>query len=266
MFEAYRAPRDFMPFWHFGARMGIGTVRRFYARMRRRGSVRVLDAGTGGGANVLIGAWSGFRVVGCDLSYGALLALRDTANRASPQAPAIVAQSDSRALPFPDATFDVVVASHIIEHLSDPNALLCECARVLRPGGVLRVSCPSRSHGMRIGLWLGLKLDPDDHVVQGYDENDIAAMLPPGTRVARVTYQGRVIESNVSDGQFLLARVMGMSGNPAARGEGHAPPAWMYIAKELVIVPLLLAARLEDALLFFIRGSMITVEIEKAHE
>jgi 2-polyprenyl-3-methyl-5-hydroxy-6-metoxy-1,4-benzoquinol methylase len=264
MREAYRVPRDYMPFWHFGARMGIGTVGRFYERMRARGFARVLDAGTGGGANLLLGAWRGFRVTGCDLSFDALRVLRETARRVTPPVEAPVAQSDSCALPFGDAQFDVVIASHIIEHLSNPRDLLAECARVLRDGGVLRVSCPSRSHGMRVGLWFGLTLDPGDHVVQGYDADDIAAMLPRGTRIARVTYQGRIIESNVSDAQFLVARALGMSGNPAVPG-AQSPPLWLFAMKEALTLPLLALAKCEDGLMGFMKGSMITVEIEKAN-
>lgn len=266
MFEAYRVPRSYMPFWHFGARMGIGTVRRFYARMRERGFARVLDAGTGGGANVLLGAWMGFRVTGCDLSRGALAVLRDTARRTAPPARAHYAQSNSLALPFSNGAFDVVIASHIIEHLADPGALMAECLRVLRPGGVLRVSCPSRSHGRRIGTWFGLRLDPEDHEVIGYDRDDIVGMLPPGARVTRATYQGRITESNISDAQFLLARMLRISGNPAV-GSGQAEPAaWLFFVKEVVTLPLLLLAKCEDVLLFFAKGSMVSVEIEKSRE
>lgn len=37
---------------------------------------------------------------------------------------------------FPDNHFDVIFSSHVMEHISDPTALLQEMARVLRPGGV----------------------------------------------------------------------------------------------------------------------------------
>ena len=46
-------------------------------------------------------------------------------------------------IPFEDATFDVVYAGEIIEHLYNPDHLLEECRRVLRPGGHLVLSTPN---------------------------------------------------------------------------------------------------------------------------
>jgi SAM-dependent methyltransferase len=47
-------------------------------------------------------------------------------------------------LPFPENTFSAVYASHVLEHLyrAQAEALLLECKRVLRPGGVLRLVVP----------------------------------------------------------------------------------------------------------------------------
>ena len=44
---------------------------------------------------------------------------------------------------FPDSSFDLVHASHLIEHLNDPASFLDEVARVLSPGGLLVLTTPN---------------------------------------------------------------------------------------------------------------------------
>lgn len=46
-------------------------------------------------------------------------------------------------IPFPDDSFDLVVASHVIEHLADPLRLFEECIRVCKPGGEIYIEAPS---------------------------------------------------------------------------------------------------------------------------
>jgi SAM-dependent methyltransferase len=49
-------------------------------------------------------------------------------------------------LPWPDQTFDIVFHHMVAEHLADPAAVMCETARVLKPGGMLVFETPNRWH------------------------------------------------------------------------------------------------------------------------
>jgi SAM-dependent methyltransferase len=56
------------------------------------------------------------------------------------------AKADLRALPLRDASFDLIVISHVAEHLTEPEPVFRELARVLRPGGLLLLLTPNRWH------------------------------------------------------------------------------------------------------------------------
>ena len=46
------------------------------------------------------------------------------------------------AIPYPDGSVAVIHAYHFLEHLEKPVAMLAECQRVLRPGGVMNIVVP----------------------------------------------------------------------------------------------------------------------------
>lgn len=47
-------------------------------------------------------------------------------------------------LPFPDASFDVIVSISVFEHIEDPSKVCRELDRVLKPGGLICASTPNR--------------------------------------------------------------------------------------------------------------------------
>ena len=51
-------------------------------------------------------------------------------------------QGDALHLPFPDATFDRVICSEVLEHIPDDLGAMAELARVLKPGGTMAITVP----------------------------------------------------------------------------------------------------------------------------
>lgn len=68
--------------------------------------------------------------------------------------PQVLACDLQKGIPFPDATFDVVYQSHLLEHFKKENALdfLKECYRVLKISGVIRLAVPDLEQIVRVYL------------------------------------------------------------------------------------------------------------------
>jgi SAM-dependent methyltransferase len=91
----------------------------------------LLDIGTGPGDFPICLRKTGHRgrLVGVDNSLGMV------AKAKSADTDIEFFHADARSLPFPDVSFDVVTARHMLYHVPDIPRALCEAHRVLRPGG-----------------------------------------------------------------------------------------------------------------------------------
>jgi SAM-dependent methyltransferase len=109
----------------------------------------LLDIGCGGGRHSFEAYRRGARVVAADLDAKELPPVADMfgAIRAENQAPdgagAGVLSTDATSMPFPDGSFDKVIASEILEHVPDDRLAMAEIARILRPGGMAAITVPA---------------------------------------------------------------------------------------------------------------------------
>jgi 2-polyprenyl-3-methyl-5-hydroxy-6-metoxy-1,4-benzoquinol methylase len=97
---------------------------------------RVLDVGCGRGLLLQEFRRRGWEVQGTELS-------EEAANHARQVLKLPVETGSLETIGFPANHFDAVTLWHVLEHVTEPSALLSEINRILKPGGVLLVSVPN---------------------------------------------------------------------------------------------------------------------------
>jgi SAM-dependent methyltransferase len=109
---------------------------------------RVLDVGCGGGRHSFTMLRKGADVVALDYSMSEVESVMATfrvmyeAGETPSDTHAIAVRGDAYNLPFPDESFDVIVAAEVLEHLHDDERAFAELYRVLKPGGRIAVTVP----------------------------------------------------------------------------------------------------------------------------
>ena len=181
----------------------------------------LLDMGCGGGRHAFAALRRGARVVAFDADGGELKGVRDMfagmAAEGEVPAPGIgqPVQGDALALPFADSSFDRVIAAEVLEHIPDDTGAIAELARVLRPGGRIAVTVPTR-----LPERINWAFDSDYHDTPGghvriYRQRDLESRLQDAGLVLRGHHHAHALHSpywwircagGVNNADRLLAR------------------------------------------------------------
>ena len=152
---------------------------------------RVLDVGCGEGHFAQALARAGAAVTGIDVA-------REPLRRAGERDPSLDLRLFAPAGPWPlrDASFDVVWAGEVIEHVTDTAAWLSEVRRVLVPGGLVILSTPAHPLLLRLALALHARsfeshFDPRGDHLRFYTARSLTALLEDfGFREIQITPGG----------------------------------------------------------------------------
>jgi SAM-dependent methyltransferase len=120
-----------------------------YDRLGLRAGDRLLDLGCGAGRHAFEALRRGARVTAFDYDeaelkdVAATVRAMDIAGGMPPPGRSATTRGDATRLPFPDRSFDRIIAAEVLEHIPDDDDAIHELARVLRPGGTMAVTVPA---------------------------------------------------------------------------------------------------------------------------
>lgn len=194
------------------------TVVRFmmsrFPNGQERKSVRVLDLGCGGGANLWFLVREGFSAYGLDGSDSAIEQARVLLS--SDRLQAELSVGDFRRLKFDDGFFDVVIDANAVQHnlFSDIQATHSEIYRVLKPGGAFfgnlindETSGAETAEKIEEGTYRGFQKGPIKIpvVTHLFNLNEIKMLLSPYESVQIDSLVQTCANGSERTGHFIVA-------------------------------------------------------------
>jgi SAM-dependent methyltransferase len=181
--DAYGTPSGNY-YWFRKRRQIASLLERNRGRLSLQGGSTVVDLGCGSGADlfvirrILAPVPSGTSYVGIEAETNNLyLCQCRIKHHGNPSDVTFVAGDVSSDLPFESGAITLLYSSEVIEHLSEPERLLREAARVVHPGGYFLLTTPNQPNPLQRSFWSPRRLRATRNAaLQGKAESDAIAL------------------------------------------------------------------------------------------
>ncbi len=154
---------------------------------------------------------------------------------------------------LPESSFDLIIMQHSIEHLPDPRRVLTECFRLLKPSGLMSVSCPNfDAIGRRVmrGAWT--PLDVPRHISHFTPASLVRILSDSGFKPASIQFDNGSHTVTTSIGGLMRMKRLwrsepiGASDAGSARAnEGLDVPGVLNSVIDCLILPFLRLFRIQ---------------------
>lgn len=170
--------KDAIEFDYFQSREGATAhserrIREYISSEIRTGSGKILDLGCGSAWVAGIFCMKGYEVTSLDISEINVIKALDL----YPFENHLGIVADAFHLPYPDNSFDFIVASEVLEHVKEPADFISNLFKILKPGGTLLVTTPYRE---KINYSLCVhcnRMTPHNAHLHSFDDKILAALL-----------------------------------------------------------------------------------------
>lgn len=176
---------------------------------------------------------------------------------------------DGYNLPFYDDTFHVVICSHVLEHVKEPEKILKEIYRVLKKNGEVWIGTPSKNYDSlpKLSTILNMDVTPKDHIVPGFNLEEMDLMLSSiGFHIIEKKYVGQFFGLFFHDISGIIGELRGMSTSKIRQSEpkfdGNLIQKILFIIRRKIAKFLAMLYRLDNILWKF-KGSKLFVKGRK---
>jgi len=194
---------------------------------KRRGKGRLLDVGCNEGRGLPMYRRNGFEVEGLELNERAAAEARKEG---------FAIHTELLESHQPDALYDVVVLSNVLEHALQPDEMLIHVARLLKPGGEVWISCPN------VCSWQSARFEKywiNWHVPFHIVHFSRATLMDLLKNMGFEPLESRNISPALWTAQSLIARVFFRCGQPTIQLRNPLLVAFLMLLIRLLFFPAL---------------------------